>query len=57
MNFANDARKNGLNITLKTKGDAYNTITEIDTVEPDFNPIKDFREKPDDDINQEAIPF
>ena len=26
--FANDARKNGLKVTLKTKGDTYNTITE-----------------------------
>lgn len=36
MNFANDARKNGLAISIKTKGDKYNTIIGIDTVEPDF---------------------
>ena len=37
MNFANDARKNGLKVSIKTKGDKYNTITEIDTIEPDFS--------------------
>lgn len=37
MNFANDARKNGLKVSIKTKGDKYNTITDIDTVEPDFS--------------------
>lgn len=34
MNFANDARKNGLQVKIKTKGDSYNTITNIDVVEP-----------------------
>lgn len=37
MNFANDARKNGLKVSLKAKGDKYNTITGIDVIEPDFN--------------------
>lgn len=37
MNLANDARKNGLKVTIKTKGDKYNTITAIDIVEPDFS--------------------
>lgn len=60
MNFANDARKNGLKVTLKTKGDTYNTITEIDTVEPDFSdPVKEARnnEMIEDDINSEPLPF
>lgn len=41
MNLANTARKDGLKVSIKTKGDEYNTITEIDTVEPDLGDIKE----------------
>ena len=63
MNFANDARKNGLKVTLKTKGDTYNTITGIDTVDPDFSDPGKFglsaqNENPEqDDIKETDIKF
>lgn len=60
MNFANVARKDGLSVSIKTKGDKYNTITEIDTIEPDFSDPKDITpaeraELPD--VNDSDIPF
>lgn len=55
MNFANDARKNGLKVSIKTKGDKYNTITKIDTVEPDFSD-PDLKTDRSDGIDTE-IPF
>ena len=63
MNFANDARKNGLKVALKTKGDKYNTITEIDSVEPDFGDPSKFglsaqEEVPTfEDIDEKEIKF
>mgnify|MGYP004417316850 CR=1 FL=1 len=63
MNFANSARKNGLKVTLKTKGDTYNTITGIDTVDPDFSDPGKFglsaqNENPEqDDIKETDIKF
>ena len=63
MSFANDARKNGLKVTLKTKGDTYNTITGIDTVDPDFSDPGKFglsaqNENPEqDDIKETDIKF
>ena len=64
INFANDARKHGLRVTLKTKGDTYNTITAIDTIEPDFsdpaasqNPESSDLLSEQDDINEADIPY
>ena len=59
MNVAKSAAGNGLKVKIKPKGDRYNTIIEIDIVEPDFSTkgLDEIPTDPIDDINHEEIPF
>ena len=64
MMVAKSAASGGIKAKIKTKGDKYNTITHIDTLEPDFrdpaasqNPESSDLLSEQDDINQDEIPF
>lgn len=53
MMIAKSAASGGLKAKIKTKGDRYNTITSIDTGDPDFSDPA----VQEDGINHEPIPF